>query len=110
VTALISRGAQLLLDDGGAHAGIFLQPFGDGVLKRIEFARPGAVHRTLRWRIKIFTDGPEADVELPLDFADGPVLGPVEPVQIVDLFGGQHRNPLYAADRAARPEGCCLQD
>jgi hypothetical protein len=31
-----------------------------------------------------------AHVEMPLDLADGPVLGPVEPVQIVDLFGGQH--------------------
>jgi hypothetical protein len=28
VTSLIARGAELLLDDGGAHAGVFLQPFG----------------------------------------------------------------------------------
>lgn len=96
VTALISGGAELLLDDGGAHAGIFLQPFGDGALERIELARPLTVHRTLGRRIEIFADRPPADVELSLDLADGPVLGPVEPVQIVDLFGGQHgTSPLW---------------
>jgi hypothetical protein len=27
---------------------------------------------------------------LPLDLADRPVLGPVQPMQVVDLFGAQH--------------------
>jgi hypothetical protein len=90
VTSLISRGAEFLLDDCGAHAGILFQPFGDSALEWIELARPVSVHRTLRRRIEIFADRSPAHVEMPLDLADGPVLGPVEPVQIVDLFGGQH--------------------
>jgi hypothetical protein len=38
VTSLISRSVELLLDDGSAHAGIFLQPFGDSALEWIELA------------------------------------------------------------------------
>jgi hypothetical protein len=53
-------------------------------------ARPVAVHRALRRRVEIFADRLPAHVEMPLDLANGPVLGPVEPVQIVDLFDGQH--------------------
>jgi hypothetical protein len=30
-----------------------------------------------------------------IDFADGPVFGPVKPVQVVDLFGRQHRSSLF---------------
>jgi hypothetical protein len=71
--------------------GSFSSHSATAALERIELTRPVAVHRTLSRRIEVFADRFPAHVEMPLDLADGPVLGPVEPVKIVDLFGGQHR-------------------
>ena len=90
VASLISHGAELLLDDGGTHKGVFLKPFGNSALERIEFARAVTARRVLRRRIEIFPDRLPAHVELPHDFPNGPVFGPVQPVQLIDLIGGQH--------------------
>ena len=90
MASLISQGAEFLLDDGGGNAGIFLQPFRDVAFERIEFARAAAAQGILCRRSKIFPDRPPPDIELALDFADGPVLGPVQPVQFIDLIGSQH--------------------
>jgi hypothetical protein len=48
-----------------------------------------AVRRALSCRIEIFADRFPAHVEMLLNLANGPLLGPAEPGQIVDLFAGQ---------------------
>jgi hypothetical protein len=58
--------------------------------ERIEFTRAVAAQGILCGRIEIFSDRLPSHVELALDFADGPVLGPVKPVQFIDLIGSQH--------------------
>ena len=92
--------------------GSFSSHSDNGTLEGIELARAIPMGGVLRGRIEILPDRLPANVEMPLDLADGPVLGPVEPVQVVDLFGASAWRVLfrYAAESAARPEGCCLQD
>ena len=92
---------------------------------------------SLRRRFEVFADRSPAHFEMALDFADGPVFGPVKPVQVVDLFGVEHRlvplcgriggytsRLLFARWRHGEPGGaevlrlprlapelsCCLQD
>ena len=44
----------------------------------------------LRRRVQILLDRVPAHVQVALDLADRPVLGPVQAMQVVDLFGGEH--------------------
>jgi hypothetical protein len=90
VTAVVSQGAEILLDDRGGDGRVLLDPFRDSSFERVEFAKAVPMGGVLRGCIKILPDSFPADAELPLDLADGPVLGPVQPVQVVDLFGAQH--------------------
>src|SRR5271166_5668891 len=60
------------------------------VLKGSSLLRRGRCCGALRRRIQVFPDGVPAQVEMALDFAGGPVLGPVEAMQVVDLFGREH--------------------
>jgi hypothetical protein len=46
--------------------------------------------RSLRRRIEILLDGSPAHAQMPLNLADGPVLGPVQAMQVIDLVGGKH--------------------
>ena len=112
VTAVVSHAAELLLNNRGGDGRVLFDPLRDGRLEGIEFAGALSMSGVLSGRIKVLPDRSPADVELPLDFADGPVLGPVRPMQVVDLFGGQHAARLfrYAAESANKPAGCCLQD
>ena len=86
----ITEWTQPLLDDCGGDARIFFQPVGDVALERVELAGTLARGWTLRRRIQILLDGFPTHVKMALDFADGPVFGPVKPVQVVDLLGRQH--------------------
>jgi hypothetical protein len=46
-----------------------------------------------------------------LDLADRPVLGPVQAMQVVDLFGRKHGSILiYTGRRSLEPGRCSLQD
>jgi hypothetical protein len=99
------------LDDGATHGGILFQPFGNGGLEGIEFAGAWPLGRTLRRRIEIFPDGVPAHAEMASDFTDGPALGPVQTMQVVDLFGREHGAiPFYPAESQSMPERCCWQD
>jgi len=90
VASLISQGAELLFDDSGTDARVFLQPFLYVAFERIEFARAVPAQGILCGRIEIFPDRLPSDVELALDFADRPAFGPVKAVQFIDLIGSQH--------------------
>jgi hypothetical protein len=83
--------AQPLLDDRAAHGGILFQPFGNGCFDGVEFACARSSCGTIHRRIEILQDGVLARAEMAFDFADGPVLGPVQPMQVVDLFGREDR-------------------
>ncbi len=110
VPAAVTEWAQPLFNNSGRDLRIFLQPFRDVAFERIEFARTVAERRSLRRRFEVLADRSPAHFQMALDFADGPALGPVKPVQVVDLFGIEHPLFLYAAGSAATPAGCCLQD
>ena len=87
----IAERAQPLFDHCASDFRVLLQPFGNVSFEGIEFARANTPGRPLRGRVEIFPDGSPGDLQLALDLADRPVLGPVQPVHIVDLIGGQHR-------------------
>jgi hypothetical protein len=111
VATAITERVQSLFNDGAGDTRIFPEPFGNVALEWIELARALALSGRLRRRFQILLDRAPAHLEVALDFANGPMLGPVKAVQVVDLIGGQH-GPciLYPADAASKPEGCCLQD
>jgi hypothetical protein len=45
-----------------------------------------------------------------LDLANGPMLRPIQPVQIVDLIAGQHaQDSCYPAETVSIRARCCLQ-
>ena len=90
-SAFVTEWSQALFDDSRGYLRVLLQPFGDVVFEGIEFARTAAERRSLRRRFEIFVNRAPAHFEMALDFADGPALGPVKPVQVVDLFGVKHR-------------------
>ena len=90
VAAVIAKGPQTLLDDGRAGAGVLLQQFGDGGFEGVQFADAGPPRRRLRRRLQILHDGPPTHAQMLFDLANGPVLDPIQVMQIVDLIGGEH--------------------
>src|SRR5437879_3853092 len=89
---------------------ILLQELGDGGLEGIQFARALTGSGGLRRRDEIFGDGSAPDVQMTGDLAHWPVLGPVQAMNFVDLFGAQHGLEFGYTDRPARmPEGCSFQ-
>jgi len=90
VATVIAEGPQPLLDDGRAGAGVLLQQFGDGGLEGIQFADAGPCRLCLRRRLQILLDGPPAHAQMLFDLANGPMLDPIQVMQIVDLIGGKH--------------------
>jgi hypothetical protein len=67
---------QPLFNDGDGDTRIFLDPFGDGAFERIELTQALALSGCLRRRFQILLDRAPAHLEVPLDFANGPMLGP----------------------------------
>jgi hypothetical protein len=101
VAAVIAEGPQPLLDDGRAGAGVLLQQFGDGGLEGIQFADAGPRRRRLRRRLQILLDGPPTHAQMLFDLANGPVLDPIQVMQIVDLIGGEHGSLPFMGQKAA---------
>jgi len=54
-------------------------------------------------RIQIFPDGVPAHAEIAFDFTDGPALGPIQAMQVMDLFGQEHGVTLFIRRKA---NGC----
>ena len=46
--------------------------------------------RRLRWRLQILLDGSPTHAQMLFDLANGPMLDPIQVMQIVDLIGGEH--------------------
>ena len=69
---------------------ILLQPLGNLVLEWIKLTYTLALDWPLRRSIQIFLDGLPAHLEMALDFANGPVFGPVKSMQVIDLVSRQH--------------------
>ena len=91
VPAVIAERTQALLDYGGRDSRVLLQPFSDLALERIELAGTAPQCRSLRGRMEILPDRLPTDFQMAFNLANGPSLGPVKPVQVVDLIGGEHR-------------------
>jgi hypothetical protein len=55
--------------------------------------RGGGLSVSIRPPNGLRSSGPSspAHFQMAFDFADGPALGPVKPVQVIDLFGVEHR-------------------
>ena len=101
VATAVTERSQPLFDDGGCDLRIFLQPFRDVAFERIDFAGTMAQCRNLRRRIEILPDRSPVHLQMAFNPADGPVLGPVEPVHFIDLISVKHALFLYAAESAA---------
>jgi hypothetical protein len=102
MAAAVTEWTQPLFDHGSRDFRIFFEPFGDVALEGIEFAETLPFPRALSRCIQVFADCLPTHLQMALDFADGPVLGPVEPVQVIDLIGGEH--DAYSVIRQTRPE------
>ena len=64
-----------------------------------------------RWGGRVLGQGATADVQMAGDFAQRPLLGPVEAVNDVDLFRCEHRADSFIPAVAGRePERCSFQD
>jgi hypothetical protein len=74
----------------GTGLRILLQKFGDGGLERIQFAGALPASRAACRCDQILRDGSTCQVEMTGDFAHGPVFRPVQAMNRVDLFRGQH--------------------
>jgi hypothetical protein len=90
VATVIAKRPQSLLDDGSAGAGVLVQQFGDRRLEGIQFTEAGPSRRRLRRRFQILLDRAPAHVQMLFDLANGPVLDPIQVMQVVDLVGGEH--------------------
>jgi hypothetical protein len=89
-TTVEAQPTKPLCDYHGAGFRILLQQLGDGGFKRVQFA--GAVPRgggACRGG-QVSSDGSASDVQVTRDLAHRPVLGEVEAMNAVDLFGGEH--------------------
>src|ERR1035441_3849673 len=89
-TTGVAQRAESLPDHGGAGGRILFEQLGDGGFIRIEFAGPGPSRGSLVRHVQILLDRVPAHVQVALDLADRPVLGPVQAMQVVDLFGRKH--------------------
>src|SRR3954453_4370728 len=70
--------------------GSFSSNSADSGFIRIEFAGPGPTRGSLSGHVQILLNRVPAHVQVALDLADRPVVGPVQAVQVVDLFGRKH--------------------
>jgi hypothetical protein len=97
-TTCVAQRAEALSDHGGTGGRILFQQLGDGGFVRVEFAGPGSSRGSLGRHVQILLDRLPAHVQMAFDLADRPVIGPVQAMQIVDLFGRKHglESHLYA--------------
>jgi len=107
--ALEAEGAQALQDDDGAGFRVLLEQFSDGWLEGIELAGTLTANSGGCRGSQVLRQGSAADVEVTGDLAHGPVLGPVQAMNRMDLLGGQHR-AIFKGARAKKPEGCSFQE
>ena len=89
--ALVTELAQSLCDDRRGGGRIFFEQLGNGRFEWIEFA--GAITMAGRWRWgrQVLGQRAAANVQVTGDFAQRPLLGPVEAVNGADLFRCEHR-------------------
>ena len=86
-----------------------LKPFLDRWLEGIQFASSGPMRWSLRRLDQIFRYRAPADMQLPCDFAHGPVFDKVEAMNLVDLFVRQHW-VVYKTRFPMLPKRCSFQD
>src|SRR6266849_2403658 len=79
-----------LRDHHGTRLRILLQQFGDGGFERIQFAGALPASRAACRCDQVVGNRSTSQVEMTGDLAHGPVFGPVQVMNRVDLFRGQH--------------------
>ena len=82
--------AEPLRDHHGTRLCILLQQFGDGGFERIQLAGALPGSRAACRCGQVLGDGSTSQVEMTGDLAHRPMLGPVQAMNRVDLFRGQH--------------------
>ena len=99
-----------LCDHHGAGFRILLQQFGDGGFKRVQFAGAWSPGGRARRGGQVLGNGSASDVEMTCDPAYRPLLGEVQTMNGVDLFGSQHCSdtPIQGVHRGGL-ESCSLQ-
>ena len=71
-------------------------------LKGSSLLDAGPCRRRLRRHVQILLDGVPTHAQMLFDLADGPVLGPIQVMQIVDLIGGEHGSLPFMGQKATR--------
>ena len=89
-TTVEAKWAEPLCDHHGAGFRILLQQFRDCGFKRIQFAGTLPRGGCARRRGQVPGDGSTSQVEMTRDLAYRPVLGEVQAMNGVDLFGAEH--------------------
>src|SRR6266851_3729465 len=89
-TTVEAKWAEPLRDHHGTRLRILLQQFGDGGFERIQFAGALSASCAACRCDQVLGDGSASQVEMTGDLAHRPVLGPVQAMNRVDLFRGQH--------------------
>ena len=82
--------AEPLRDDHGAGVRILFQQFGNRGIERIQLAGALPGSGPARRCRQVLGDGSPSQVQMTSDLAHRPVLGPVQAMNRVDLFCGQH--------------------
>ncbi len=108
--AVVAQWPQPLRDDGRIGGRVLLEQFGYGGFEGIEFTCAVATSGFLRGRLQILRQGAASNPQMVRDPAQRPLLHPMKPMNLADLVRGEHRRPLYRADRDLKPERCSFQD
>src|SRR4051812_26646441 len=88
--AVVAERTEALLDDCRADPRILFEPLRDRVPVRVELAGALAKNGPLRRLLEVLPNRLPAYLQMPFDPPDRPAFGPVEAVQIIDLFGIEH--------------------
>src|SRR6516164_5673855 len=93
-------------DHRGRRTGVSLQQLVNGGFESIQLAGAIAACGRRSWGLDVFRYGAAADMEMSRDFAQGPLVDQVKPVNGVDLIRRKHaRAFLYPAETLAGARG-----
>ena len=84
--AVETQRTEPLRDHHGAGGWVLREQFGDGRLERIQLAAALSPRRGWGRRLQVLGHRAAAEVEMAGDLAQGPVVGPVQAMNSVDLF------------------------
>lgn len=84
----------MLGNDGRAQLRVLFQQLGNGRFPGFDLVAAFSMGRFRCWRVEILRQRAAADMQMPRDPAQGPLLHPVEAMQFADLIRGEHLRDL----------------